>query len=63
LPPLTFFLFVSSPSEFTDALCTENWIVSGGNCVVEGEAEETALKAAAAAGNKIRKSKSAPMLT
>jgi hypothetical protein len=31
--------------------------------VVEGEAEETALKAAAAAGNKIRKSKSAPMLT
>jgi hypothetical protein len=50
-------------AEFTDALCTENWIVSDGNCVVEGEAEETALKAAAAAGNKIRKSKSAPILT
>lgn len=56
-------VIISHNSEFTDALCTENWIVSNGNCVVEGEAEETALKAAAAAGNKIRKSKSAPILT
>jgi hypothetical protein len=55
-------VIISHNAEFTDALCSENWIVNAGACVVEGEAEELALKAAASANNKIRKSKSAPAL-
>eukprot|EP01034_Spumella_vulgaris_P022426 gene22426-28551_t len=50
-------LIISHNSEFTDALCTERWIVNNGVCVTEGEAEETALKAIST--NNVRKSRSA----
>jgi elongation factor 3 len=51
-------IIISHNAEFTDALCTEQWIVKDGLVYVEGEAEEKALKADAAATNKIRKNKS-----
>jgi ABC-type cobalamin/Fe3+-siderophores transport system ATPase subunit len=30
-------VIISHNAEFTDALCSENWIVNAGACVVEGE--------------------------
>ncbi len=50
-------MIISHNSEFTDAICTEKWNVADGKCVVEGEAEETTLRAFDK-NNKIRKSKS-----
>ena len=37
-------VIISHNSEFTEALCTESWMVKDGKCIVEGEAEEVALK-------------------
>jgi elongation factor 3 len=54
-------LIISHNSEFTNALCSEEWLVEKGKVIVEGEAEETAVKAFDK-NNKIRKSKSASSL-
>lgn len=37
-------VIISHNSEFTEALCTETWLVKDGQCFTEGDAEETALK-------------------
>jgi len=55
-------LIISHNSEFTDALCTEKWVVEDGVVKVEGEAQETGLKGVNK-DNKIRKSKSATALS
>jgi elongation factor 3 len=51
-------IIISHNKEFTDALCTEHWLVKDGRVYTSGDVEESDLKAAASANNKIRKSKS-----
>jgi elongation factor 3 len=51
-------VIISHNKEFTDALCTEHWLVKDGKVFTQGEVEETALKAASSSTNKIKKSKS-----
>lgn len=46
-------VIISHNSEFTDAICTEHWMVADGKVAVEGEAEDMALKAVSS--RKIRK--------
>jgi len=53
-------VIISHNKEFTDALCTETWLVKDGHCYTEGDAEATALKAAGS-GN-VRRSRSSPAL-
>jgi len=51
---------ISHNHEFTDAICTERWIVEGGKCCTTGDVEETDLKVAAS--GKLRKNKSSGSL-
>ena len=55
-------LIISHNKEFTDALCTETWIVEGGKCTVDGGAEEKELKLSSerATAKGLKKSISAP---
>lgn len=38
-------VIISHNKEFTDAICTETWMVENGKCCVEGEVEEAAVQA------------------
>ena len=51
---------ISHNSEFTDAICTETWLVEGGTCHTTGEVEDTKLKVKSE--KSIKKSRSAPSL-
>jgi len=51
---------ISHNSEFTDALCTETWLVEGGTCHTTGEVEDTKLKVKSE--KSIKKSRSASSL-
>jgi len=53
-------VIISHNKEFTDALCTETWLVQDGTCYTQGDAEATALKAVSA--NSVKRSRSAPIL-
>jgi elongation factor 3 len=53
-------IIISHNKEFTDAICTETWLVKDGRCFTDGEVAETALKAVSS--NNIRKSKSSTSL-
>lgn len=50
-------LIISHNAEFTNAICTERWLVQGGKCITDGEVEETKLTAIST--NNVRKSRSA----
>eukprot|EP01038_Epipyxis_sp_PR26KG_P012917 gene12917-17311_t len=51
-------VIISHNAEFTDAICTERWVVKDGTCYTSGEAEENALKAVS--DRVIKKSQSLP---
>lgn len=51
---------ISHNAEFTDAICTERWLVDGGKCHTTGAVEETDLKVSAS--GKLRKNKSSGSL-
>jgi len=51
---------ISHNSEFTEAICTETWLVEGGTCHTTGEVEDTKLKVKSE--KSIKKSRSANSL-
>jgi len=53
-------VIISHNSEFTDAICTEKWLVKDGHCFTTGEAEDVALKVASE--KSLKRSNSAPEL-
>lgn len=54
-------VIISHNKEFTDAICTENWLVQDGQCFTQGGVEEANVKAKSASS--VKKSRSAPNLS
>lgn len=53
-------IIISHNKEFTDAICTETWLVEGGQVCVQGEAEKTAMNVTSALS--MKRSASAPVM-
>lgn len=54
-------VIISHHSDFTNAICTETWMVKDGTCFTEGEALENGVTPSSGGGG-VKKSKSAPQL-